>query len=200
MLIGLLAVFGILAVAGLIWLWPTSAEVSAALNKIADAPGVTYEQATIDGIEQGCESDVETPSGTAACLTAGITLTTGPDAGEQATVELTGPNVHNGLRAGDVIEVARVPTSDGIHYAFSGINRLPVLFVLATLFTVAVLAVARWKGLFALVGLIIAGGILIGFMLPAIIVGKPGMAVALSGSTVIMFIVLYVAHGVSLRT
>ena len=143
MLIGLLAVFGILAVAGLIWLWPTSAEVSAALNKIADAPGVTYEQATIDGIEQGCESDVETPSGTATCLTAGITLTTGPDAGEQATVELTGPNVHNGLRAGDVIEVARVPTSDGIHYAFSGINRLPVLFVLATLFTVAVLAVAH---------------------------------------------------------
>ncbi|MHA6523296.1 YibE/F family protein [Tessaracoccus sp. G1721] len=200
LLIGLLAVFGVLAVAGLIWLWPTSEEVSAALNKIADAPGVTYEQATIDGITQGCESDVETPSGTAACLTAAVTLTTGPDAGEQASVELTGPNVHNGLRAGDVIEVARVPTSDGIHYAFSGINRLPVLFVLAALFTVAVLAVARWKGLFALLGLVIAGGILLGFMLPAIIVGKPGMAVALSGSTVIMFIVLYVAHGVSLRT
>ena len=183
-----------LAVAGLIWLWPTSEEVSAALNKVADAPGVTYEQATIDAVTQGCESDVETPSGTAACLTATVTLTTGPDAGEGATVELTG------LRPGDVIEVARVPTSDGIHYAFSGINRLPVLFVLAALFTVAVIAVARWKGLFALVGLVIAGGILLGFMLPAIIVGKPGMAVALSGSTVIMFIVLYVAHGVSLRT
>lgn len=200
MLIGVLTVFGVLAVAGLIWLWPTSEEVSAALNKVADAPGVTYEQATIDDITQGCESDVETPSGTAACLTATVTLTTGPDAGEQASVELTGPNVHNGLRAGDVIEVARVPTSDGIHYAFSGINRLPVLFVLAALFTVAVIAVARWKGLFALVGLVIAGGILLGFMLPAIVVGKPGMAVALSGSTVIMFIVLYVAHGVSLRT
>ena len=38
------------------------------------------------------------------------------------------------------------------------------------------------------------------FMLPAIIVGKPGMPVALAGSTVIMFIVLYVAHGISLRT
>ena len=200
MLIGVLTVFGVLAVAGLIWLWPTSEEVSAALNKVADAPGVTYEQATIDAVTQGCESDVETPSGTAACLTATVTLTTGPDAGEEATVELTGPNVHNGLRPGDVIEVARVPTSDGIHYAFSGINRLPVLFVLAALFTVAVIAVARWKGLFALVGLVIAGGILLGFMLPAIIVGKPGMAVALSGSTVIMFIVLYVAHGVSLRT
>ncbi|MHA6513311.1 YibE/F family protein [Tessaracoccus sp. Z1128] len=200
LLIGLLAVFGVLAVAGLIWLWPTGAEVSAALNKISDAPGVTYEQATIDEVADGCESAFEIPTGTAACLTATVTLTTGADAGEQASVELTGPNVHNGLRAGDDIEVARVPTSDGIHYSFSGINRLPVLLILGVLFTVAVLIVARWRGLFALLGLVIAGGILLGFMLPAIIVGKPGLAVALSGSTVIMFIVLYVAHGVSLRT
>lgn len=199
-LLGLLAVFGVLAVAGLIWLWPTGPEVSAALNKIVDAPGVTYEQARIEAVEPGCASAVETPTGTAACLTATVTLRTGPDAGEQAAVELTGPNVHNGLRTGDVIEVARLPTSDGVHYAFSGIDRMPVLVTLAVLFTVAVLLVARWRGLFALVGLVIAAGILIGFMLPAIIVGKPGMAVALSGSTVIMFIVLYVAHGVSLRT
>ncbi|HSO69461.1 MAG TPA: YibE/F family protein [Arachnia sp.] len=200
LLTGLLVVFGVLAIAGLIWLWPSQSEVSAALNKISDAPGVTYEQATIDSIVDGCESSVETPTGTAACMTATVTLTSGPDAGEQAAVELTGPNVHNGLRAGDTIEVARVPTSDGIHYAFNGINRLPVLLAMAVLFTVAVVAVARWRGLFALVGLVIAGGILLGFMLPAIIVGKPGMAVALSGSTAIMFIVLYVAHGVSMRT
>ena len=200
LLTGLLVVFGVLAIAGLIWLWPSQSEVSAALNKISDAPGVTYEQATIDSIADGCESSVETPTGTAACMTATVTLKSGPDAGEQAAVELTGPNVHNGLRAGDTIEVARVPTSDGIHYAFNGINRLPVLLAMAALFTVAVVAVARWRGLFALLGLVIAGGILLGFMLPAIIVGKPGMAVALSGSTVIMFIVLYVAHGVSMRT
>jgi|AutmiccommuBRH23_1029490.scaffolds.fasta_scaffold20815_1 uncharacterized membrane protein len=199
-LIGLLAVFGVLAVAGLIWLWPTGSEVSAALNKIADAPGVTYEQARIDSVADGCESSVETPTGAAACLTATVTVVTGEDEGRQAAVELSGANVHNGLRAGDVIEIARVPTGDGVHYAFSGINRLPVLITLAALFTVATLLVARWRGLFALVGLVIAGWVLLGFMLPAIIVGKPGMAVALSGSTVIMFIVLYVAHGVSMRT
>lgn len=199
-LIGLLVVFGVLAVAGLIWLWPSGSDVSAALNRIYDAPGVTYEDATIQSVEAGCELAPAGAPGSPACLTATVTLTTGEDAGETVSVELTGPNIHNGLRAGDDIEVARVPTGDGVFYSFSGINRLPVLITLAVLFVVATLAVARWRGFFALVGLGIAGWVLIGFMLPAIIVGKPGMAVALSGSTVIMFIVLYVAHGVSMRT
>ncbi|NHB85028.1 YibE/F family protein [Tessaracoccus sp. HDW20] len=77
---------------------------------------------------------------------------------------------------------------------------MPVLIVLTVLFIIAVVAVARLRGLLAIAGLVVAAGVLIGFMLPAIIVGKPGMAVALSGSTAIMFIVLYVAHGVSMRT
>src|SRR5690606_6152352 len=61
-------------------------------------------------------------------------------------------------------------------------------------------AVARWKGLFALIGLGVAAYVLMGFMLPALIAGRPGMPVALAGSTVIMFVVLYVAHGISVRT
>ena len=71
---------------------------------------------------------------------------------------------------------------------------------MALLFVACVLAVARWRGLFALLGLVFAGFVLLGFMLPALITGKPGMAVALTGSTAIMFVVLYVAHGVSIRT
>jgi len=199
-LLGLLAIFGVLAVAGMIWLWPSSGELDAALTKVVDAPGVSYADATIASITEGCESSVETPSGTAACLTVLVDVTSGPDAGTRATIELTGASVHNGLKAGDDIEVARVETADGVHFSFSGVNRMPVLILLAVLFTVAVLAVARLRGLLALAGLVVAAGVLIGFMLPAIIVGKPGMAVALSGSTAIMFIVLYVAHGVSLRT
>lgn len=199
-LLGMLAVFGVLSVAGLIWLWPTSAEMDAALTRIIDAPGVTYEDARIATLTDGCESTVETPSGQAACVTVTFDLTSGEDAGTQATLELTGANVHSGLQVGDIIEVARVVTADGIHYSFSSVNRLPVLITLAVLFVVAVVAVARWRGLMALVGLGVAAWILVGFMLPAVIVGKPGMAVALSGSIAIMFIVLYVAHGFSMRT
>ncbi|NHB85029.1 hypothetical protein G7085_11580 [Tessaracoccus sp. HDW20] len=37
-LLGLLAVFGVLAIAGMIWLWPSSTELDAALTKVVDAP------------------------------------------------------------------------------------------------------------------------------------------------------------------
>lgn len=199
-LIGILVVFGVLAVAGMIWLWPSKAEVDGALTKVSDAPGVSYVNATITEIVKGCESSVETPSGTAACLTAKVDIRSGPDAGSHNSVELLGSNVYNGLKVGDSIEVARVDTQDGVHYSFNGVNRLPVLITLAVLFLIAVVAVARLRGVLALVGLGVAGWVLLGFMLPAVIVGKPGIPVALAGSTVIMFIVLYVAHGVSLRT
>ena len=196
-LIGFLAVVAAFAVAGLIWLWPSGAELDQALNRVVDAPGVTYEDATIDAVTEGCAEDFE---GSPRCLTLAITITTGDDAGSTRTIELSGPTAHNGLRAGDSIEVARIPTDEGPYYSFSGVNRLPVLLILTVLFVAAVLAVARLRGLMALVGLGIAAWVLVGFMLPAIIVGKPGMAVALAGSTVIMYIVLYVAHGISLRT
>ncbi|MBK7822079.1 MAG: YibE/F family protein [Tessaracoccus sp.] len=195
LLIGFLAVVGVLAVAGLIWLWPTGAEVEGAIHKIQDPDGVTYVSATIESVRDGCEEYAG-----AACLTAVAVPDSGPEAGQPQDVALTGGTVYSGLRAGDSIEVMRLSADGVLYYSFSGVNRLPVIGVLVGFFVVAVIAVARWKGLFALVGLGIAAWVLMSFMLPAIIVGKPGMPVALAGSTVIMFIVLYVAHGISLRT
>ncbi|MBB1510445.1 YibE/F family protein [Tessaracoccus sp. MC1756] len=200
LLVGFLAVVGILAVAGMIWLWPSGAELDGALTIVDEVPGVTYEDATITGIVEGCESAGVGPVEGPACLTAQVVVDSGADEGAEVAVELSGPQVHAGLKSGDSIEVARIPTEDGFHYAFSGVNRLPVIGIMLALFVAAVVAVARWRGLMALVALGIAAYVLLGFMLPAVIVGKSGMAVALAGSTVIMFIVLYVAHGVSVRT
>lgn len=191
-LIAFLAVVAALAVAGLIWLWPSAAEVEAATGGWYDAPGVTYTDATIVSIDEGCDGQV----GDLTCADATVTLASG----ETAIVQLTGPSTQAGLRPGDSIQVAQIQTQDGVIHAYSGTNRLPVLVGLGVLFLAAVLAVARWKGLFALLGLVVAGGVLIGFILPAIIVGRPGIPVALAGSTAIMFVVLYVAHGVSIRT
>ena len=115
-------------------------------------------------------------------------------------IPLLGPQAQSGLKTGDVMEVNRIDTGNGISWSYSSVNRLPVLGALAVLFVIVVLAVARWKGLFALLGLGFAGVVLVGFMLPALITGKPGIVVALVGGTAIMFVVLYVAHGVSIRT
>ncbi len=67
-------------------------------------------------------------------------------------------------------------------------------------FAVAVVVFGRWRGLFALVGLAISFGVLVRFMLPAILVGKNPVAVAVVGSAAIMFVTLYLTHGVNART
>ncbi len=198
-LIAFVAMLGLLSVAGLIWLWPDSGALSEAIDVQYDAPGVVYEDATIQEIVDGCASQQGTISDL-PCQTAISELRTGEEIGLLVEVELQGPQAQAGLRSGDSIEVARIPTQDGPIFSYSGTNRLPTLFVLAGLFVICVLAVARWRGFFALIGLAFAGFVLLGFMLPALITGKPGMAVALAGSTAIMFVVLYVAHGVSIRT
>jgi uncharacterized membrane protein len=52
----------------------------------------------------------------------------------------------------------------------------------------------------ALVGLGFGGLVVVKFMLPALVAGQSGLLVALLGSSAIMFVVLYLAHGLSIRT
>jgi hypothetical protein len=65
---------------------------------------------------------------------------------------------------------------------------------------VAVVAVARWRGFASLIGLAFAGFVLVKFMFPALIAGTNPIMVGLIGSSAIMFVVLYAAHGFSART
>ena len=67
-------------------------------------------------------------------------------------------------------------------------------------FVLVVAVVARVRGLLALLGLLFAGVVLARFMLPALLLGSSGLGVALVGSSAIMFVVLYLAHGISVRT
>ena len=71
---------------------------------------------------------------------------------------------------------------------------------LAVLFAAAVLVLGRWRGLAALGALVVSFGVLLLFVLPAILDGRSPLAVAVVGSGMIMFAVLYLTHGLSART
>ena len=71
---------------------------------------------------------------------------------------------------------------------------------LAVLFAAAVLVLGRWRGLAALAALVVSFAVLLLFVLPAILDGRSPLAVAVVGSGVIMFAVLYLTHGLSART
>src|SRR5690606_2803352 len=76
---------------------------------------------------------------------------------------------------------------------------LPLL-LLAALFALAVVALGRWQGLRALIGLIFTFGALALFVLPAILDGRDPLLVAITAAGLIMFAPLYLPHGVSART
>jgi uncharacterized membrane protein len=122
------------------------------------------------------------------------------------TVQVTvSPDVlASGLRAGDHVELVRTPHTEagstGASYTFFGIKRGGTLAWLAVLFAVVVIAVARLRGLFALVGLAFGGAVVWWFLLPALFAGSPGVGVALVSASAIMMVVLYLTHGPSYRT
>jgi uncharacterized membrane protein len=74
------------------------------------------------------------------------------------------------------------------------------LLLLVALFAAAVVAFGRWRGLAALGGLAVSFAVLLLFVLPAIATGGPPLAVAVVGSAAIMLVVLYLTHGVTVRT
>ncbi|GAA3532634.1 hypothetical protein AFL01nite_19390 [Aeromicrobium flavum] len=109
--------------------------------------------------------------------------------------------VGGGMSTGDEIRLSAItPEGQATSYEFYDYQRRPQLAIIALVFAVLVIAVGRWRGAFALLGIGITLLVLLRFVLPALLSDQPPIAVAVAGSTVIMLAVLYLAHGVSIRT
>jgi uncharacterized membrane protein len=85
-------------------------------------------------------------------------------------------------------------------YAITDHLRGGQLWGLVVAFVLAVLAFGRWRGLSALLGLSLSFAIILGFVIPAILDGKPPLAVAIVGSAAIVLSVLYLTHGLGRTT
>jgi len=70
-----------------------------------------------------------------------------------------------------------------------------LIWGVALLFAVAVVALGRMRGVAALFGLAISLLILLAFIVPAIIAGQDAVLVALVGGSAIVLVALYLAHG-----
>ena len=111
-----------------------------------------------------------------------------------------GPGQPN-LAVGDHIRISRqVDAAGATSYAFYDYERTWPLIALAAVFAVVIVAVAGWRGLRALIGIVVAFLVLVVFLLPALRDGAAAIPVALVASAAILYAVIYLAHGVSLRT
>lgn len=199
---------GVATIIGLLVLWPVADKVDD-IGAGVDfaAPGVTFPHARILSVDPTCPGELEAgdPSGEApqpACVLIRATVTTGPTRSENVEVPLQGPLAATELGEGDSVQLMRIPGADGESpsYVFSGVDRAGVFGWYALAFVVVVGLVARLRGLLALLGLGFSGLVVVRFMLPALLTGESGLAVALVTGSAIMYVVLYLAHGVSIRT
>ncbi|MFF1528572.1 YibE/F family protein [Cellulomonas sp. NPDC058312] len=186
--------------------WPHGEATTA---RTVEAVALDYPTATVTGTSQEeCAGTVEdrTTDGTIPetvdCLRVQATVTSGDERGREISVWATASTTPADVPAGTRILVEHYPASGGDPevWAWHDYDRTLPLVTLAVAFALAIVLVARTRGLRALIGLVIAFAVIGVYVLPALLRGENAVVVALSASTLIMAVVLYLAHGLSLRT
>jgi uncharacterized membrane protein len=196
-LAAVVGVFVLATVAGLVVLWPPPVprDRTGGLGTPVDLVNATVTAAP----EVPCRSGL--PGAALVCRDVTARLTSGPESGQSTTLEITESPDQPTLRAGDRIILGRAADpGQPVAYFFSDYQRRTPLLALGLLFALAVVGLARWRGLAALLGLGISLVVLVRFVLPAILAGENALAAAVVGAAVIALVIIYLAHGVSVRT
>ncbi len=204
-LVAAMVLIALATLVGLWRLWPDGDRVGSVPFY---AEGVSAVDATVTEVGEPCPVIVVDPDQVEApaverprgCDELRVQPTAGPEQGASVLVQATPEASRSGLEPGDAVRVFRIPGADEAVYAYAGVVRDRSLLLLGVVAAVVILVVARWRGLLAMVGLGFAAAVGWWFLLPALVEGGPGLWVALTAASAILYVVLYLAHGVSLRT
>ena len=201
-MVTILVPLGIVLLGAMIWLWPSGTHQELSLD---DPYGTTDSFSVVPGsvssvVGRTCDGGAESGSPTQVqdeleCQTAQVATDRGsyeveiPAQVSASTEVVRGDSLK--ILVGEELAEAGV---------FVDFERTVPVVLLAALYALVVVIVARWRGVRAIGGLILSFVVLFGFMIPALLEGGPPFWVGLTGSMLIMLVVLYFAHGVSLRT
>jgi uncharacterized membrane protein len=193
---GLLVVVAIGTVVGLVLLWPRE-DVTVGFDtgfevELVDATVSRVELVPCTGVGD---------AGSIRCELITARVTSGSTRNQSATFELfPSPNTPR-LERGDRIVLSHSPDVPAeLAYQFADFQRTWSMLWLAGLFAVAVIALGRWKGLRALLGVGVSLVVIVTFLLPALLLGDPPILLALIAASAIAFLALFLAHGFNERT
>lgn len=204
-LAAVLVPLGLATALALVGLWPTGAAPETGVVDVAaeypHARVVALDRRTCSGENEDRLPDGRIPD-TVPCLRLTVEVLDGDASGR--TLDIWAPATVGPADApvGTRIVLVRyleTPTEPEV-FAWYDFARAVPLAALAGVFALAVVVVAGVRGLRALVGLGLSFGVIGAFMLPAILRGTDPFAVGVVGSSAIIFVVLYLAHGFSRRT
>ncbi|MFJ8914263.1 YibE/F family protein [Amycolatopsis sp. NPDC102389] len=203
LLMWLLIPLAVATVAGMILLYPWGKDpVKSAFPQGTPVSATITKTITGPCLAEGQVQVGEPPPDAKPCLTSELTMTDGPASGKPLKLTLpiepstprfaAGDDVVLSYNGGDVANPASFQIVD--------FQRGTPLLLLAGLFALAVIVLGRWRGLAALIALGLSFLVLALFVLPSILAGESPLLVAIAGAGAIMFVALYLTHGLSART
>ena len=165
--------------------------------RVTDVTPIACSQGAPEAAEpQAAPTD---PAAESGCLRVRASL----PVGKPVTFTLDHTNPHPVTpREGDQVRVITSGSAESgsANYYFYDYPRSGKMLTIAVVFALIVVFVGRWRGALSLVGVATAVAVLVLFVLPAVLAGKPPILVAVTASVGIMTVVLYLAHGISHRT
>lgn len=175
--------------------------LASAIGMIALWPTDTPERGTLITVAEG--STMMTGTLTSTVEEDHIWVLSDEEFGGEELQLMIGPEyADTNIGPGDKVRFQQIPTGDtgDYVYIFQDFERTTPITLLAAGYALLVVLVARWRGIASIIGLVVSFGVIVAFTLPALWVGTSPVAVALITSVVVMFVVLYVAHGFTTRT
>jgi uncharacterized membrane protein len=104
------------------------------------------------------------------------------------------------VNEGEKIVVLEVIQGERINYSVWDKYRLDLIFFIVIGFFTLVIIFAGLKGLGSIIGMITSFIILVGFIVPQILNGYNPLLITILGSSVILLVTIFLAHGVSKKT
>jgi hypothetical protein len=192
---GIAVALALATVVGLVVLWPghVGTPLEGGLNTTSESADVLEVQETAcPGFEDR------------RCQLVTMRLTSGPDRGKKAHLRLGATGlIDPDVDPGDKIKVTETPDAPpgaaplvGGEYALTDFERGRPMLVLALIFVAVTLLFARLRGALSLAGLALSLAIVLFFVVPGILDGKPALAVAVVGSLAVALTTIPLAHGV----
>jgi uncharacterized membrane protein len=188
-LVGAVAGICALTLVGLLALWPygweppgtgASGTVPGTVKQVVDAP---------------CSGGSET-----ACRTIVVAV-------EGRDVPLNLQRVRNApaVGVGDTVRLMRTgePSARGgdfVHYDFAEVDRRGSLLWLALLLAVVAAAFLRWRGVLAVLGVGLSLAVVVWFLVPSILAGRPALLVALVASLLVTFVTIVLTNGLGTQS
>lgn len=191
-----LAAIALGVIVGLVTLWPSGdATTSRPESQLLDT-----ERARVTKV---AEVECQVPSGD-ACIEATVELESGPDQGDSTSFIMGDVGKETTASVGDEVRVIKSAAPEGSQiggvevppYSFSDFERREPMLWLVALFVAIVVISSRWHGLRSLAGLVASLGIVVWFIVPALVEGTNPPLVATVGALAVMLLTIPMAHGI----